>query len=80
MGRPTRIRASNWPIGGSDWPVGGSRTVNRRYWRTGGTRSMIVIPNAASSNRIESENIAIAVFKAVYKDWNGSTTTEPMDV
>jgi hypothetical protein len=39
MGRPTRIRASNWPIGGSDWPVGGSRTVNRRYWRTGGTRS-----------------------------------------
>jgi hypothetical protein len=39
MGRPTRIRASNWPIGGSDWPVGGSRTVNRRYWQTGGTRS-----------------------------------------
>jgi hypothetical protein len=38
MGRPTRIRASNWPMGGSDWPVGGSRTVNRRYWRTGGTR------------------------------------------
>jgi len=40
MGRPTRIRASNWPIGGSDWPVGGSRTVNRRYWRTGGTSSI----------------------------------------
>jgi hypothetical protein len=39
MGCPTRIRASNWPMGGSDWPVGGSRTVNRRYWRTGGTRS-----------------------------------------
>jgi len=39
MGCPTRIRASNWPMGGSDWPVGDSRTVNRRYWRTGGTRS-----------------------------------------
>jgi hypothetical protein len=46
MGRPTRIRASNWPIGGSDWPVegsdwpvGGSRIVNRRYWQTGETIS-----------------------------------------
>ena len=41
MGRPTRIRASNWPMGGSDWPVGGSRTANRRYWRTGGTRATV---------------------------------------
>jgi hypothetical protein len=54
MGCPTRIRASNWPMGGSDWPVGGSCTVNRRYWRTGGTSSLRQASKSYSEIRKET--------------------------
>ena len=56
MGRPTRIRASNWP-------VGGSRTVNRRYWRTGGTRSKHLEPR-----------LHLQRYKSIYNKLQGAST------
>jgi hypothetical protein len=38
------------------------------------------MPKASSSSRFEFENIAIAAFEVVYRDWNGSTATEPTEV